>query len=143
VSGCATQLPTWALLETADGERLDDGDSVQDAARDAVDAGAHAVIFDVPNEAAGRMAIEIASRAGASRVGVLLAAGPDSKHGVPNTSAPLDAWVGACKRLVDAGARIVGGGASTTLMHLSGLSQALGGSDRSSSVRAPVWPQAV
>ncbi len=143
VSGCATQVPTWALLETVDGECLDDGDSVEDAARGAVDAGAHAVIFDVPNETAGRMAIEIASRAGAARVGVLLAAGPDSKHGVPNISAPLDAWVGACIRLVDAGARIVGGGASTTLMHLSGLSQALGGFDRSSSVRAPVWPQAV
>jgi methionine synthase I (cobalamin-dependent) len=127
-SGCATQLPTWAVLETFDGERVVDGDSVEDATRGSIEAGVHAVLFDVPTEAAGRAAIETASRL-AARVGVLLAASPHGRHGVPVTTAPIEAWTSACKRLVDGGATIIGGGAGTTLMHLSGLSRVFGGSD--------------
>jgi 5-methyltetrahydrofolate--homocysteine methyltransferase len=127
-SACATQLPTWAVLETADGARLVDGDSVEDAARGAVETGVHAVLFDVPTEAAGQAVVGVASRLGA-RVGVLLAASPDARHGTPVSGAPTDGWVAACKRLVDAGASIIGGGAGTTLMHLSGLSHVFGKAD--------------
>jgi methionine synthase I (cobalamin-dependent) len=127
-SACATQLPTWAVLETKDGERLVDGDSVEDATRGAVEAGVHAVLFDVPTEAAGQVATGVASRLGV-RVGVFLAASPDARHGVPVTGGPIEGWVAACKRLVDAGASIIGGGAGTTLQHLSGLSQIFGKSD--------------
>jgi S-methylmethionine-dependent homocysteine/selenocysteine methylase len=124
-SACATQLPTWAVLETVDGERVVDGDSVEDAVRGAAEAGVHAVLFDVPTEAAGQAAIGIASRLGV-RVGILLAASHDARHGVPVTGATTDGWFAACKRLVDAGASIIGGGAGTTLMHLSGLSHVFG-----------------
>ncbi len=124
-SACATQLPTWAVLETADGERVVDGDSVDDAVRGAVDSGVHAVLFDVPTEEAAQAAMRVASRLGA-RMGITLAASPDARHGVPITNVSVDGWVAACKRLVDAGASIIGGGAGTTLMHLSGLSLAYG-----------------
>lgn len=127
-SACATQLPTWAVLETTDGERVVDGDSVEDAVREAMDAGVHAVLFDVPTEDAGQTAMRIASRSGA-RVGVLLAASSDARHGVPITGKPIEGWVAACKKIVDAGASIIGGGAGTTLMHLSGLSLAFGKAD--------------
>jgi len=134
-SACATQLPTWAVLETKDGERLVDGDSVEDAARGAVEAGVDAVLFDVLTEAAGLAAAGVASRLG-TRVGVLLAANADARHGVPVVGASVEGWVAACKRLVDAGACIIGGGAGTTLVHLSGLSQIFGKSD----TRAGVHP---
>ncbi len=127
-SACATKLPTWAVLETADGERIVDGDSVEDAVRGAVDAGVHAVLLDVPTEVAGQTALSIASRLGA-RLGILLAASQHARYGVPVTGAPIDGWVAACKRLVDGGASIIGGGAGTTLMHLSALAQVFGKSD--------------
>lgn len=127
-SACATQLPTWAVLESPDGERVVDGDSVEDAVRGAVEAGAQAVLFDVPTEAAAQTAMSLASRFGA-RLGVLLAASSDARYGVPMMGVPTEGWVAACKRLVDTGASIIGGGAGTTLMHLSGLSQVFGKSD--------------
>ena len=88
----------------------------------------HAVLFDVPTEVAGQAALGVAARLGA-RAGALLAASHDARHGVPDTSVSTEGWVAACRRLVDAGASIIGGGAGTTLMHLSGLSQAFGKSD--------------
>lgn len=124
-SACATQLPTWAVLESSDGERVVDGDSLEDAVRGAMDAGAHAVLFDVPTEQAGQTALSISKRFGA-RAGVLLAATPDAVHGVPKTEAPVDAWVAACKRLVDSAAMVMGGGAGTTLKHLGALAAVYG-----------------
>jgi S-methylmethionine-dependent homocysteine/selenocysteine methylase len=142
-SGCATKLPTWALFESADGERVADGDPLEDAARSATNAGVHSVLVEVPSEVAGKVAIDTMVRAGVSRAGVLLAASPESQHGVPDTTTPLEVWVAACKRLVDGGARLVGGGAGTTSKHVAMLSRALKGSDRSGSDRPPLWPQAV
>lgn len=128
VSACATQLPTWAILESTDGERLVDGASTEDATRGAVEAGVHAVLFDVPTEVAGRVAIQAALRAGV-RAGVLLAARANARHGVPAMDLSVDPWVAACQRLVDDGASIIGGGAGTTLVHLSGLSRVFGEPD--------------
>lgn len=127
-SACATKLPTWAVLETRDGEYLSDGETVEDSTRNAIESGVHAVLFDVPSEAAGQAAMNVAVRLGA-RVGVLLAASPDARHGVPATNTSTEGWVAACKRLVEAGASIIGGGAGTALMHLSGLSHVFGKSD--------------
>ncbi len=127
-SACATQLPVWAVLETVDGDRVVDGDALADAARSAVDAGAHAVLFDVPTEAAGKAALEVASRL-ATRAGVFLAANDDARHGTPALTNHVDGWVAACQRLVDGGASIIGGGAGTTLMHLSGLAHVFGKAD--------------
>lgn len=134
-SACATHLPTWAVLETKDGEHLVDGDSVEDAVRSAGESGANAVLFDVPTEAAGQAALGLATRLGV-RAGVFLAASPEARHGVPAVGALTDGWVAACRQLVDAGARIIGGGAGSTLSHLSGLSQIFGKSD----VRLGVQP---
>ncbi len=125
-SACATQLPTWAVLETADGERVVDGDALEDAVRSAMDAGAHAVLFDVLTEQAGHAALSMAGRLGARPAGVLLAATPDATHGAPKTDAPVDGWIASCKRLVCSGAMIMGGGAGTTLKHLSALTAVYG-----------------
>jgi 5-methyltetrahydrofolate--homocysteine methyltransferase len=127
-SACATQLPVWAVLETVDGDSVVDGDSLVDAARSAVDAGVHAVLFDVPTEAAGQAALEVASRL-TVRAGVFLAANDGARHGTPASAEHMDGWVAACKGLVDGGASIIGGGAGTTLMHLSGLAHVFGKSD--------------
>lgn len=124
-SACATQLPTWAVLETKDGERLADGDALEDAVRGAVEAGVHAVLFDALNEAAAQMALGVGLKLGA-RVGVLLGAAPDARHGSPSKIVSTTGWVAACKRLVDGGATIIGGGAGTTLVHIAGLSQVFG-----------------
>jgi 5-methyltetrahydrofolate--homocysteine methyltransferase len=140
-SGCATKLPTWALFETSDGERVADGDSLHEAVRSAVETGVHVALVEVPSEAVGKVALETMIRAGVARAGVLLAASPESQHGVPDTTMSLETWAAACKRLVDAGARLVGGGAGTTSKHVAVLSRALKGSGRSGSDRPPLRPQ--
>lgn len=142
-SGCATELPTWALFESADGEQLVDGESLDAAASAALSAGAHAVLVDVPGEAAGRVALETMARAGVSRRGLLVAASLDSHHGVPDVTSSIDVWASACKRLVESGALMIGGGAGTTTKHIAMLSRALKGSDRSGADRPPLWPGAV
>jgi len=124
-SACATQLPTWAVLETKDGERIVDGDALEDAVRGAVEAGVHAVLFDVLTEAVAQTALSVGLKLGA-RVGVLLGAAPDARHSVPTKAASTDGWVAACQRLVEGGASIIGGGAGTTLVHIAGLSQVFG-----------------
>lgn len=124
-SACATQLPTWAVLETKDGEQLADGDALDDAVRGAVEAGVHAVLFDALTEAAAQAALRVGLMLGA-RVGVLLGAAPDARHGAPTKAVSTDGWVAACKRLVESGAIIIGGGAGTTLVHIAGLSQVFG-----------------
>jgi 5-methyltetrahydrofolate--homocysteine methyltransferase len=139
VSACATRMPTWAVLESVDGERSVDGDSIEESARAAVEAGAQAVIVDVPSEAAGLVAIESAVRGGAPRVGLLVAASPESRHGVAETAASVDAWATACQRLFDAGALMMGGGAGTTSRHVAALARTLKGSGRSGSERPPLW----
>jgi 5-methyltetrahydrofolate--homocysteine methyltransferase len=136
-SACETQIPTWAVLETLDGDHLVDGDPVEDAVRAAIEAGVHAVLFDVPTEVAGQAALGVAARLGA-RAGALLAASHDARHGVPDTTVSTEGWVAACQQLVDAGASIIGGGAGTTLMHLSGLSHAFGKSDTRLGMQAGV-----
>lgn len=142
VSACATQLPAWALLESSDGESLVDGDSLEEGARTALEAGVHAVLVDVQSEGAAQSALEILTRVGVTRVGVLLAASAESRHGVPDAAGSIDAWACACKRLVDAGVRIVGGGAGTTSKHVAALARMLG-PERPGSERSPMWPQAV
>ena len=142
VSACATRMPTWAVLESTDGERVVDGDSVEESARAAVEAGAQAVVVDVPSEATGLVALEGAGRGGAKRVGLLLAASPESRHGVADTAGSVDAWATACMRLFDAGALMIGGGAGTTSRHVAALARTVKGSGRSGSERPPLWPQA-
>jgi S-methylmethionine-dependent homocysteine/selenocysteine methylase len=124
-SGCATQLPTWAVLETKDGERLVDGDALEDAVRGAVEAGVHAVLFDVLTESVAQTALNVGLKLGA-RVGVLLGAAADAQHAMPTTAASTEGWVAACQQLVASGASIIGGGAGTTLVHIAGLSQVFG-----------------
>jgi S-methylmethionine-dependent homocysteine/selenocysteine methylase len=165
-SACTTHLPTWALLETMDGERLVDGDTVEEGVRAALEACAQALLLEAPTEAAAQSALENAKRAGASRVGILLAASPHSQHGVPEPHdihdlrglagglgaepgmpgkhpSSAEAWVASCKRLVDAGACVIGGGAGTTSWHVAALARALKGPGRSGSERPPLWPQAL
>jgi S-methylmethionine-dependent homocysteine/selenocysteine methylase len=141
-SACATQLPTWAVLETKDGEHLADGDAVDDAVRGAVEAGVHAVLFDALTESAAKTAMDVALKLGA-RVGVLLGAAPDARHGVPTKSASTDAWVAGCERLVKGGASIIGGGAGTTLLHLAGLSQVYGKPDIRPAVHSGLAPSQI
>jgi hypothetical protein len=48
-----------------------------------------------------------------------------------------EAWAREAKRLVDAGARVIGGGAGTTPHHTTALAQLLGRASQSS-----MWPRA-
>lgn len=131
VSAGAQQLPTWALVESHDGDRSIESDPLQDCVQSVADAGAQVVLVEVATLEAGQRAIERAGHR--AKVGLLLAAA-DSL----DTTASVEAWALAAKRLVDAGARAIGGGPGTTVRHIAALSRALGGGKRSS-----FWPRSI
>ncbi|WP_231511005.1 homocysteine S-methyltransferase family protein [Chondromyces apiculatus] len=61
-----------------------------------------------------------------------------SGEDAPGVMSDVDAWVAAAMRLIDAGARIVGGGAGTTVEHLASLSKVL-----REARRVPAWRRTV
>jgi 5-methyltetrahydrofolate--homocysteine methyltransferase len=144
VSASATQLATWALIELQGSGRTVDGEGVEDAARAALDAGADTLIFEVDS---AELALGVLSRLERVRqegqIGFLLGAsereGGDAGEACgepdPEMMATLiDAWVASALRLIDAGARVVGGGPGTTVGHLATLSKVL-----REARRAPAW----
>lgn len=130
VSGVATQLPTWALLEVEPSLAILDGESLDVAAHGAIEAGACAVLLDVPSVETGRAALARLAALGVP-LGVLLAdEAPDTADDEP--------WTSAARALLDAGARAVGGGRRVTARRIAALARALGRNERSS-----LWPRAV
>ena len=136
VSGSSTQLPTWAVIEVGAGLATPDGEPVGEWARAAVDSGATLLLLEAPSPEVALVAMERAGHHGEPRIGVLLAA--SHGHAASPDAAGPEAWAAGAKRLVDAGARVIGGGLGTTAHHVTALGRLLGRADRTS-----IWPRAV
>jgi 5-methyltetrahydrofolate--homocysteine methyltransferase len=128
VSGAMTQLPTWAVIPIDATGFTIDGEAADECARRAADEGAQVVLFEIPTVDVGLAWLDRLLAAGSGRVGFSPAAGDL----VP------EAWALDAKRLLDAGVRVIGGGAGTTQRHLAALSALLRSNDRQS-----FWPRAV
>ena len=99
VSGHATGLPTWAVLELDATLATADGEPAVAAARAAVAAGAAVVLLEVKGPELGLRALAEVGDAGVP-LGVLLADPHDD----------LASWAVHADRLIEAGARVLGGG---------------------------------
>jgi methionine synthase I (cobalamin-dependent) len=125
VAAARTELLTWAVVETAGLELALDAELF--AALH--DAGASAVLFELPSVARGltelartKDALEDAGLA----PGVLLAASESAVPGFADRSLAPETWADHAVDLDFAGARVIGGGAGTTEEHLHALAGALG-----------------
>jgi 5-methyltetrahydrofolate--homocysteine methyltransferase len=133
VSASATQLPTWALLEVDDNGFTLDGESAENVAFAATEAGAELLLFEVPSAESGLTLLErLRVSLPDARVGIV-----PSATGVSGDSIELpDVWAASAKRLLDAGARVIGGGVGTTSRHVAALANLLRSSERQS-----LWPR--
>jgi 5-methyltetrahydrofolate--homocysteine methyltransferase len=149
-SAVATRLPTWVAVPVDGCGVAADGATADSVASAAFRLGAEVVLLEIPAAEvglgwidrllalsaaeSGHLASQAASAAsGAARrrarhVGFSLAAG---------TLSP-EAWADDARRLLDAGARVLGGGPGTTPCHLFALSGLLRANDRPSP-----WPRVV
>ncbi len=138
VSAAATQLPTWAVIELGANGTTSDGEIIEDAVRAAMEAGAQLVMIELPGLACAPALLERARRA---LPDIVLGFAPGAielaSAAMPDPVAEIDAWAGGAKRLLDAGARVIGGGPGTTARHLAALSALLHRSERQS-----FWPRA-
>lgn len=129
VSASATELPTWAVIEMVEGGFTDDGESLEDAGRAALDGGAQVVLLEVAHASMGLPLLDrLRSAVPGLLIGVSLAAQPGESP---------EAWASAAKQLLDAGSSVLGGGPGTTGRHLAALSRSLRGGERPS-----LWPSA-
>jgi methionine synthase I (cobalamin-dependent) len=135
VSASTTQLATWALVELDAGGRTPDGEDFEEAAQAALDSGADTLIFEVASAELGLKVLErLASATGEAQIGLLLGA-TLSETDAPDRAETIDAWALSANRLIDAGARILGGGAGTTLGHLGALAKTLRSTQRAPLLR--------
>jgi len=129
VAAAAADLPTWAVVEYPPQDVLNAYGPVGALVEGLQAAGASAVIFEVPSIDLG---IELLDRAKASIsaeglcAGVLLAASAESVRGFPDEESVPDSWAEHALDLDLHGARIIGGGAGTTVAHTESLAKALG-----------------
>jgi len=129
VAAASTDLPTWAVIECRAPGDVSSLGPVAPLIEGLEDAGASAVIFEVPSIDLG---IELLDRAGASITaeglfaGVLLAASSESVRGFPDVESLPLTWAERALDLDFHGARIIGGGAGTTEAHTAALARALG-----------------
>lgn len=142
ISAAATQLPTWAVIELSESGATSDGETIEDAAHAAAEAGAQVVLMEVPGLACAPALLERARRAVPGLAigvapGVGVASTEEAGVVVHDPAAEANAWALGAKQLIDAGARIIGGGPGTTARHLSALSALLRGGERQS-----FWPRA-
>jgi 5-methyltetrahydrofolate--homocysteine methyltransferase len=129
VSAAATELPTWAVLEVDEGGFTDDGESLEDAGRAALDSGAQVVLLEIAHAAAG---FALLDRLRSAVPGLLIGFCPAALSGEsPET------WASAAKLLLDAGSSVLGGGPGTTGRHIEALSRLLRRGERPS-----LWPAA-
>jgi methionine synthase I (cobalamin-dependent) len=127
VAAARTELMTWAVVERyGDDAKPGDDRALFDALKD---AGASAVLFEVPSVALGLKELARARDALAECElfpGVLLAASETALPGFPDLGGSPDTWADHALDLDLAGARVIGGGAGTTEQHLHALARALG-----------------
>jgi 5-methyltetrahydrofolate--homocysteine methyltransferase len=145
VSGAMTQLPTWVVVAVDWGGFAVDGAPADEVARRAFDEGAQVALFEIPSAEVGLGWVDrlLAVCAGGSHRGLdLEGSGPLARHlGFALAAGSLDPddWALEARRLLEAGVRVMGGGAGTTHRHLSALSGLLRGQER----RSSLWPRAV
>ena len=128
VAASATELPVWAIVECLPSGEIASGGPVAPLIESLSEAGASAVLFEVPSIDVGILELERAlSLEDESCVfGVLLAGGPGSVTGFPDNEAHPEHWAARAMELDNHGARIIGGGAGTTEAHTEALARALG-----------------
>lgn len=137
-SASTTQLATWALAELDSAGRTSDGEGFEEVARAALDHGADALLFEVASVELGLNVLRrLESVAHEAQVGLLLGAGPTPHDGADRLASAeaCDAWAASAVRLIEAGARMMGGGAGTTLAHLGALAKMLRATQRASLLR--------
>lgn len=128
VAAAATQLPTWAVIPIDHRGFTLDGEPAAECVRHAFDEGAQVVLFEIPHVEVGLAWADRLFAVAGSRVGFALAASDED----------ADDWARDAKTLLDAGTRVMGGGAGTTARHLGALSGLLRANERQS-----LWPRAV
>jgi methionine synthase I (cobalamin-dependent) len=134
VAAADTDLPTWAVVECAPNGELAEGGNVVEVVDALEQAGAGAVLFEVPSVASGLEQLARLSRVpgtmrgarGPGVSGMLLAASDQSVRGFPDPDADAEHWLERALDLDASGARIIGGGAGTTEAHTAALARALG-----------------
>jgi len=135
ISASATQLPTWALLDIDDNGFTPEGESVENIAFAAVEAGAQLLLFEGPSADGGLALLE---RIYAAAPGVPIGVAPSAATRSSGASLEQpDVWAASAKRLLDAGARVIGGGIGTTSRHMTALATIVRGAERQS-----LWPRA-
>ncbi len=126
VAAAQTELPTWAVVECLPGGELMAGGDLGSLMESLEQAGAAAVLFEVPSVDSGLEQLRrLGAMSGDSVPGVLLAGGPGSVRGFPDES-DAASWARGALELDARGARVIGGGAGTTEAHTATLAQALG-----------------
>lgn len=134
ISASATQLPTWALLEVDENGFTPDGESVESVAFAASEAGAQLLLFEVPSADCGMTTLE---RVHAALPDALLGVVPSAvTRSSGNAIDVPEVWAASAKHLLDAGARVIGGGVGTTGRHMATLANLLRGGERQS-----LWPR--
>jgi len=129
VAASSAELPTWAVIEYPSQDVLNTYGPVGALIEGLQQAGASAVIFEVPDIDLGIELLERAKAAISAEglcAGVLLAASAQSVRGFPDEYSVPISWAERALDLDLHGARIIGGGAGTTLAHTSALANALG-----------------
>jgi methionine synthase I (cobalamin-dependent) len=125
VAASRTELLTWAVIESTGLEFALDAELFQSLH----EAGASAVLFELPTVARGLVALERAREAledAGLAPGVLLAASESAVPGFADRTLAPETWADHALDLDFAGARVIGGGAGTTEEHLRALAGALG-----------------
>lgn len=125
VAAAATELPVWASIEVLPSGELAAGGAAAPLLESLGDAGASVVLFEVPGTDVGVSRLRSVADTGLA-LGVLLAGGPESVRGFPDSDAETLPWAARALELDASGARVIGGGAGTTEEHTAALAQALG-----------------
>jgi methionine synthase I (cobalamin-dependent) len=128
VAAAVTELPVWAVVECLPNGELASGGAVGPLIESLADAGASAVLFEVPSVDAGLRMLDHALGLGSEACvfGVLIAGGPNAVTGFPDTESDPTRWAEGATLLDARGARIIGGGAGTTEAHTEALARVLG-----------------
>jgi 5-methyltetrahydrofolate--homocysteine methyltransferase len=129
VAAARTDLPAWAVVEcTPEGDSATGG-PLSELVEALHDAGASAVLFEVPRVDIGLRELErfaISLEMSSLSPGVLLAASESSLAGFNDPLSDPERWVDRALDLSVGGARVIGGGAGTTEAHTRELARALG-----------------
>lgn len=129
VAAARTELPTWAVIECGPtGDSVVEGDP-QALIEALADAGASALLFEVPQIEVGLRQLahfRPALEAHGVFPGVLLAASENAVRGFDDPLSDPEHWVARALDLSGYGARVIGGGAGTTEAHTRALALALG-----------------